>query len=70
MFALEDIAKASFVTEYKYEKIYPYSHRAAYEKEYEINDEGCYVMDVYVQSRKMCIDATRRLKSLGRYVCF
>lgn len=68
VFALEHIPKGAYVTEYKYHKLYPARDRQMYEGEYEKNQELCYVLDVYIEGKKACMDATRRLYSLGRYV--
>lgn len=61
------IRKGDYVTEYKYCKLYLESERSDYEKMYQMNDEGCYIMDVKINGRWHCIDATRRFNSFGRY---
>ena len=66
VFATEAIPKSTYVTEYKYDKLYPFRDREKYEREYEANDEGCFVLNVYVKGKKMCMDATRRLYCYGR----
>lgn len=65
--AKEFIHKNEYVTEYKYCKLYAEKERAEYEDEYDLNDEGCYIMDVKIKGRWHCLDATRRFKSYGRY---
>lgn len=67
VFALEPIPEGVYVTEYKYDKVYPQRERGKYAEEYDINSEASYVLDVFIGGKKMCIDATRRLYSYGRY---
>lgn len=42
----EDVAKGDFICEYKYSNSYPQKERQAMEREYELNGEGCYVLEV------------------------
>lgn len=66
----EDIAKGEFVVEYKYSASYPPNEKPDRDKEYEINDEGSYVLEVQLPPPNgwMCLDATRNVNSWGRYI--
>ena len=68
VFAVDFISRGSYVTEYKYDKLYPARERKKFEDIYELNQELVYVLDTHINGRKMCIDATRRLYSIGRCV--
>lgn len=67
--AKESISKGDFVAEYKYSMSYPRKNRAEMEGEYEINGEGCYVIDIQLPGGKwVCIDATRNYWCWARYI--
>ena len=61
----EHIKEGSYVLEYKAE-VYPRKERAAREREYSANGEGCYILDTLTRDGWVCLDATRRLSSAGR----
>ena len=61
----EEVPKDSYVIEYEAE-VYPRRERAAREREYVWNGEGCFIVDVQTSDGWMCLDGTRRLNSLGR----
>ena len=56
------------VCEYRYTRKYPVSKRKEMDSVYERNGEGCYVLEVVIEGRKMCLDATISLTSFGRYI--
>lgn len=64
----EPIKAGEFVCEYKYSKSYPASEFRQRDSEYEENGEGCYVLEVVVGGKKVCIDATVNLDCYGRYI--
>lgn len=64
---LTPIPKGSFVTEYKYSIIHKTScAKATAEAEYKKNGEGCYILEAFVDGKKVFLDATRKFKSYGR----
>ena len=66
MVANEPISKGDFVIEYKTKEVYRLRQRAAHIKEYDMNGEGSYVFEIQTSNGKWCLDATRRMDSLGR----
>ncbi len=45
--------------EYKYSLSYGREERSSHEKEYVINEEGCYILEVHLPTGKwLCLDAT------------
>ena len=61
----EDVAKGAFVMEYE-TAVYPRKERSKHEEEYQVNEEGCFILDVLTKDGWFCLDATRELNSLGR----
>ena len=48
---------------------YTRTDREKWEREYTINGEGCYVLEVLLSTGKwLCLDATRNFKSYGRLI--
>ena len=64
----EPIKVGEYVCEYKYLTCYPLRERKEWDKEYECNSEGCYVLEVVAGGKKLCLDATVNLNSYGRYI--
>ena len=64
--ANEPISKGDFVIEYKTKEVYRLRQRAAHMKEYDMNGEGSYILEIQTSDGKWCLDATRRMDSLGR----
>ena len=63
------IMKGVYVTDYKYGKIYQTKReKLEAERDYEFNGEGCYILEVYVHGKKIYLDATRRINTIGRLV--
>lgn len=52
--AREELSEGQYVTEYKYSKIYPFSHRKRHEDEYIRNDEWAYILDMCIGGKKFC----------------
>ena len=60
------ISKGSYVTEYKYSDLHENrEEKKKAEEDYIANEEGCYMMEVYSNGKKLYLDATRRLHSYG-----
>ena len=69
VFAVNTIRKGNFICEYKtYRPPYPRSQKAAIEKEYIFNGEGCYIVEAKGPDGWVCFDATRSLNQYGRYI--
>ena len=72
--AREPISKGSYVCEYRTYRVYPVGSDEAKSlaKEYELNQEGSYVLQtahpVPGVGRRLCFDATRRFKDVGRLI--
>lgn len=65
----EPILKGEFITEYKYQLSYSRDKLWERAEEYSVNGEGCYVLECQLPGNKwICLDATRRLNSWGRYI--
>lgn len=63
------ILKGVYVTDYKYGKIYNSKReKVKAERDYDINGEGSYILEVFVQGKKIYLDATRRINTIGRLV--
>ena len=62
---MEAVKEGAFVVEYE-ATVYPRKERAAREKEYCSNGEGCFIIDVQTPSGWVCFDATRSFHSPGR----
>ena len=67
VFATARIQKGEFLCEYRTNRVYHPKHRAKYEREYELNDEGSYLLETQY-GRKLVFDATRSFHQLGRYI--
>jgi hypothetical protein len=66
--ALAKIPKGQFITEYKYGVAYnSWKERKRAEEDYVRNGEGCYILEVFFQGKKLHLDATRRFSSYGRF---
>ena len=66
---LEDIQNGDYVLEYKYSESYSRAERVAKEKEYAMNDEGCYILEAQLPEGKwICLDATRNVNCWARYI--
>jgi SET domain-containing protein len=61
----EKVPKGAYVCEYEGE-VYPRKERAAREREYAVNGEGCYILDCQTREGWICIDATRSYSAIGR----
>ena len=67
MRTVKPIPRGEYITEYKYKTIhYTAKARQRAEEEYEKNKEGCYILDVHYEGKKIYLDATRKFKSFGR----
>ena len=66
VFLREPIAKDTFVLEYKTSEVYPRRERQKHEDVYELNNEGCMILEVETSQGWFCLDATRRHNTLGR----
>lgn len=67
--ACEKIEAGDFVLEYKYSTSYVRKERHVREKEYILNEEGCFIMEVQLPGGKwLCLDATGNTNSWGRYI--
>lgn len=65
----ENIQANDFVCEYKYACSYPLKAKQKIDEEYELNGEGCYVLEVQVTGGKViCLDATANNECWGRYI--
>ena len=53
------------VIEYKTKEVYRFRQRAAHITEYDMNGEGSYILEIQTSDGKWCLDATRRMDSLG-----
>ena len=61
-FATANITKGSWLCKFKTSRMFPPSERAAAEKEFDKNKEGCYTVELMYAipgQGKMCWDATR-----------
>lgn len=61
----EDVKQGQYIVEYEGD-VNPRKERSAREKEYAINREGCYILDVLTADGWMCVDATRKNMTVGR----
>lgn len=72
VFALADIEKGSWLTEYKAAYTYPPSEQAKHESEYDLNQvKGSYIVESQYPIPgvgKLCWDATYYYHQLGRYL--
>ena len=64
--ASQKIPCGAFVTEYKTKEVYSRNQMADRISEYELNGEGCYLLEVQTPKGWFCLDATRRMGSVGR----
>lgn len=67
VFATETICKGDFICEYRTKRVYHPTLKPKYEKEYQTNNEGCYLLEA-VQGRRLVFDATRCYDQYGRYI--
>ena len=70
VFVREPISKGDFVCEYKTTEVYTSREDArAKEAEYDINQEGSFILEVKIPNGKVVyLDATRRFEQFGRYI--
>lgn len=66
VFTTAPISKFNYVMEYKSHRVYPHNQRLKFEKEYELNEEPCMILEAQTNQGWICIDATRRVNTLGR----
>lgn len=64
--ARDFIPKDHYICEYETSAVYPRSQMKKHEEEYTINGEGSYILEVQIDSKWMCFDATRRYDGIGR----
>ena len=63
----KDILARSFVTDYKYGRIhYTRTDKQKAERDYISNEEGSYILEVFVGGKRIYLDATRRHRTIGR----
>ena len=70
MFATEHIPKGSWLCEYKTTRVFKRSELEHVKKEYELNNEGSYIVEsAYPVGKEghLCFDATRKYHQFGRY---
>lgn len=63
--ASQELPRGEYVTEYKTKEVYPRKQMANHIAEYELNREGCYILEVQTLKGWVCLDATRRMGSVG-----
>ena len=71
VFATGAIAKGTWLCEYKAALTYPPSEKPNHLEEYDLNNEGSYVVETSYAIPgvgKLCWDATRRYHQIGRYL--
>lgn len=62
------IPKGRYICEYETHAVYPQSQKQKYEEEYDMNGEGSYILEVQVESKWLCFDATWRFDGIGRLI--
>lgn len=67
VFATRKIEKCEYLCEYRTTRVYHPKKREKYERKYEANDEGSYLLETQY-GRKLVFDATRSYDQLGRYI--
>ena len=70
VFATEHIPKGSWLCEYKTTRVFKRSELEHVKKEYELNNEGSYIVEsAYPVGKEghLCFDATRKYHQFGRY---
>ena len=71
VFATARIPKGAWLCEYKSHRMFPQSEKSAIEREYDLNNEGSYIIETKYPVPgigHMCWDATRKCNQLGRYL--
>ena len=68
MFALECIARNSYICEYKTTKVLTNSEAEIAENEYQLNNEACCLLRGKVKDKNMWFDATRRINQYRRFI--
>ena len=66
VFANERVSAGTYVAEYKTTKVYEQAKRAEYEEMYAMNGEPCMVLEVQTPQGWKCLDATRKIGTVGR----
>ena len=61
-----DIDAGDFVLEYRTKEVYPHKELQKHVRIYDLNDECCYVLEVQTKEGWVCLDATRKVGTLGR----
>ena len=67
VFAKTDIEKGTYLCEYRTTRVYHPNKKDKYVKEYELNGEGCYLLETCYKP-KLVFDATRCFDQIGRYI--
>lgn len=67
VFCTANIKKGDYLCEYRTCRVYSKAKKAKYEKEYEANNEGCYLLET-LYGKKLVFDATRCFDQYGRYI--
>lgn len=57
MVASQEIPRGEYVTEYKTKEVYPRKQMANHIAEYELNQKGCYILEVQTPKGWVCLDA-------------
>ena len=58
-----------YVTDYKYSALHnTRKEKTVAEHDYVLNKEGCYMLEVFYNGKKLYLDATRCFNCYGRYV--
>ena len=66
VFANETLLQGTYVAEYKTTIVYDQAKRAEHEEIYAMNGEACMVLEVQTQRGWKCLDATRKIGTVGR----
>ena len=62
---LESIPCGDTVTEYKSKEVYKCAKKSFHVNEYDRNNEGSYILEIQTPEGWVCLDATRRMGSIG-----
>ena len=66
VFSNETLLQGRYVAEYKTTVVYEKAKRAEHEEIYAMNEEPCMVLEVQTRKGWMCLDATRKIGTVGR----
>lgn len=65
--ATQKIPEGSYVTDYKYGRIYhTKAAKQAAISDYDLNQEGSYILEIVAKGKRYYLDATRRFNTYGR----